>query len=66
MTTDFREPMTITDAKYQKNPDGTKNVTIQAMVNGTKMWIPIDEGNRHYQEITLQVEEGTLTIEEAD
>lgn len=61
-----RQPVTITDAKYQKNPDGTKNVTIQAMVNGVKMWIPIDEGNRHYQEIILQIEEGTLTIEAAD
>ena len=66
MTTDFREHMTITDAKYQKNPSGTKNVTIQAMVNGTKMWIPIDEGNRHYREVKQQVDAGTLTIEEAD
>ena len=65
METGFGQPLTITDAKYQKNPSGTKNVTIQAMVNGTKMWIPIDEGNRHYRAILAWVEEGN-EIEEAD
>ena len=66
METGFGQSLTITDAKYQKNPSGTKNVTIQAMVNGTKMWIPIDEGNRHHREVKRQVDAGSLTIEEAD
>ena len=37
-----------------------------ATLNGKNTAIPIDSANRHYIEIMKQVEEGTLTIEEAD
>ena len=30
------------------------------------MTVPLDEGNRHYEEILKQVEAGTITIAEAD
>ena len=30
------------------------------------MFVPLAEGNRHYDEIMRQVEAGELTIEEAD
>ena len=60
------EEMNITEAQYQLNMIGTENVTIRIMVDGVELFVPMKEGNRHYDEITRQVAEGTLTIEEAD
>ena len=54
-------------------PDGTTND--KAGMRFTKknsdnedvvVFVPIAEGNRHYDEIMRQVEAGTLTIAEAD
>ena len=64
-----------TDLKYvrQLMPDGTTND--KAGMRFTKknsdnedvvVFVPIAEGNRHYDEIMRQVEAGTLTIAEAD
>jgi len=64
-----------TDLKYvrQLMPDGTTND--KAGMKYTKknsanedvaVFVPMSEGNRHYDEIMRQVEEGTLTIAEAD
>ena len=64
-----------TDLKYvrQLMPDGTTND--KAGMRYTKknsdnedvaVFVPMSEGNRHYDEIMRQVEEGTLTIEAAD
>ena len=64
-----------TDLKYVKQlmPDGTTND--KAGMRYTKknsdnedvaVFVPMSEGNRHYDEIMRQVEEGTLTIAEAD
>ena len=64
-----------TDLKYvrQEMPDGTTND--KAGIRYTKknsddedvvVFVPIAEGNRHYDDIMKRVEEGTLTIEAAD
>ena len=58
--------MNITAAQYNADPiDGT-NVSIQATIDGVEMSVPLDEANRHYAEILRQVENGTLTIAEAE
>jgi hypothetical protein len=57
--------MNITNAKYFKDLSGT-NCSIGATINGQEMTVPLDPANRHYAEILLQVEAGTLTIAAAD
>jgi hypothetical protein len=56
--------MNIQNATY-KAPDG-ENVCINATIDGVSMSVPLDPDNRHYKEILRQVEEGTLTIADAD
>ena len=56
--------MTITTAQYMAN-EGT-NITIKATIDGVEMFVPLCEGNRHYDEIMRQVDAGTLTIEDAE
>jgi hypothetical protein len=51
-------------AKYIAT-DGS-NTSIEVVVDGTTMYVPLDPANRHYAEIMRQVEAGTLTIEDAD
>lgn len=59
--------MDITLAKYYKNPyDNDQNAGIKLVVDGQEMQVPLDPANRHYAEIKRQVDEGSLTIEEAD
>ena len=58
--------MNITSAKYLKNDITNKNSSIKATIDGQESFVPLAEGNRHYDEIMRQVEAGTLTIEEAD
>ena len=55
--------MNIESAQYFAD-EGT-NVNIQATIDGIQMSVPLDEANRHYAEILRQVDEGTLTIQEA-
>ena len=55
----------ITSAKYQIEPIN-EVVTIKAIIDGVEMFVPTEEGNRHYDEIMRQVDAGELTIEEAD
>ena len=58
----------VTSAKYRASADplGNKsNGTIKATINGNELFVPINENNRHYQQILKWVEEGN-TIEEAD
>ena len=57
--------MNITSAQYNSF-DGTNNDSIKATIDETKTFVPLDPNNRHYAEILKQVEEGTLTIEDAD
>ena len=39
---------------------------IMATIDGVKMFVPIEAGNRHYDEIMRQVAAGDLTIADAD
>ena len=58
--------MNITNAKYNKDFNTGENVSINCIIDSSKMSIPLDPNNRHYAEILKQVEAGTLTIQEAD
>ena len=58
------DEMNITLAQY--NADEKGNVSIQAVIDGITISVPLAAGNRHYDEIMRQVEAGTLTIQEAD
>jgi len=58
--------MNITSAQYVADLISGSNSSIQATIDGTEMSVPIDSANRHYAEIMRQVEDGTLTIAEAD
>jgi len=61
------EQMTITLAKNIVDPiDNTIVTAIWATIDGITMSVPLDPANRHYAEIMRQVDEGTLTIQEAD
>ena len=53
-----------TSAKYIAT-DGS-NKSIEVVIDGTTMSVPLDPNNRHYAEILRQVEAGTLTIQDAD
>jgi len=56
--------MNITSAQYVEE-DGV-NTSIKATIDGKGLSVPIDAGNRHYDEIMRQLEAGTLTIQDAD
>jgi len=58
--------MIITNAQYTKDLITEEVVTIKATIDGTEMFVPLDPANRHYAEIMRQVQEGTLTIQDAD
>jgi hypothetical protein len=58
--------MIITNAKYLTQTGIDGNVTIVATIDGEQISVPIQVGNRHYDEIMQQVEAKTLTIADAD
>ena len=58
--------MNITFAKYGTSPEATENTCIFIEADGEGWCVPIEPGNRHYDEIQRQVEAGTLTIQDAD
>ena len=64
------ENLNILSAQYVKEtkPDGTlsENIAVKATIDGITMSVPLDPANRHYAEILRQVDEGTLTIQDAD
>ena len=39
---------------------------IEAVISGTKMFVPLDPDNIHYAEILKQVDAKTLTIKDAE
>ena len=41
-------------------------VSIKATIDGVEMFVPLTQGNRHYDEIMRQVEAGELTIQDAE
>jgi hypothetical protein len=57
--------MNIESAKYVKDMDGNNEI-VNCVIDGVTMSVPLNSANRHYAEIMKQVEEGTLTIAEAD
>tara|TARA_B100000519_G_scaffold200522_1_gene213842 strand:- start:2366 stop:2551 length:186 start_codon:yes stop_codon:yes gene_type:complete len=61
----MRTVVTITDAKHVKGFDN-QNCSISCTFNGENVSVPLAEGNRHYDEIKLQVDEGTLRIADAE
>ena len=58
--------MNFTSVKYQKDSITGENVSLEVILDEQEIYVPIAEGNRHYDEIMRQVEAGELTIEEAD
>ena len=58
--------MVIINAKYIKNIDTENISSIKATIDGQECVVSMDEANRHYAEILKQVDEGTITIAEAD
>ena len=58
--------MNISSAKYLKDLISGKINTIEMVMDGQTYFVPMKEGNRHYDEIMRQVEAGELTIEEAE
>ena len=60
------ETMNITSARLQATmmPDEQPS-TIQAVIDGQEMSVPMDPRNRHYKEILRQTEAKTLVIEDA-
>jgi hypothetical protein len=57
--------MNITAAQYVDPYGDGEHSGIQATIDGQELFVPIDEGNRHYKAILAWVEDGN-TIEEAD
>lgn len=53
----------ITSAQYVEDEDGN-NISINATIDGTEMFAPLDTANRHYQAILDWVAEGN-TIQDA-
>ena len=59
------DEMNITSAKYVEVEPGI-NISINAIIDGEQLSVPICEGNRHYDEIMRQVAAGELTIADAE
>lgn len=56
--------MNITSAEWGIDTLTSKVASIQVVINGQVMSVPLDLSNRHYAEIMRQVEAGELTITE--
>ena len=57
--------MNISSAKYVEDENGNK-YAINATIDGKDTGVPMEAGNRHYDEIMKQVAAGDLTIADAD
>ena len=58
--------MIIENAKYEQRGNPPQNKAVIATIDGVDSSVPMDTDNRHYAEILKQVDEGTITIAEAD
>ena len=58
--------MTITNAKYIKDKLTNENCAVNAIIDGNHYSVPMVLDNTHYAEIKRQVDDGELTIEDAD
>jgi hypothetical protein len=59
------EKINIISARYCIGESGNRG-SIDVVIDGVEMSVPLDPTNRHYAEIMRQVEAGELTIDEAD
>ena len=57
--------MAVTTAQYGKDPQTEENSCVNATIDGEKWSVPIDPGNRHYQEILEWVADGNTIAEPA-
>ena len=57
--------MLIENAKYGADPEGN-NTCVICDIDGEHSAVPMEAGNRHYDEIIRQVAAGELTIADAD
>jgi hypothetical protein len=57
--------MNITAAQYVDPYGDGEHSGVQATIDGQELFVPINEGNRHYKAILAWVEDGN-TIEAAD
>ena len=58
--------MIITSAKYNADIRTGDNCSVNIVVDGKVMSVPMNPANTHYAEILKQVDAGTLTIVAAD
>ena len=58
--------MNITSAKYTKEETQENNSSIQTIIDGVNLDVPLDPANRHYQAILEWAKIDGNTIEEAD
>ena len=58
--------MDISSAQYYTDGINPENFGIRTVIDGKTFFVPLHQGNRHYDEIMRQVEEGTLTIADAE
>ena len=60
------ETMNITSATFEATmmPD-EQPITIEAVIDGVTMLVPVDPRNRHYKEILRQTKAKTLVIQNA-
>lgn len=54
----------ITSAQYVDDDNGN-HLCIEIVTEGQKWWVPIEVGNRHYDELKRQVDAGDITIQDA-
>ena len=57
------ETMNITSATFALPEEGEQPTSIQAVIDGVTMSVPMDPANRHYAEILRQTKAGKLKIE---
>jgi hypothetical protein len=58
--------MNIQTAQYYEMDGETAGVQVILQGSDEILCVPINPANRHYAEIMRQVDEGTLTIQDAD
>jgi hypothetical protein len=56
----------ITSAQYLQSGMTGENSGIKVVIDDQILFVPLDPGNRHYDEIMRQVAAGTLTIADAE
>ena len=60
------EIMNITSATFAVPDEGEQPTSIQAVIDGQQMSVPMDPRNRHYKEILRQTEAKTLVIADVE